>query len=258
MDFKRDLITFLSDNTDLYVTEFARSYGEKKHYAMPQIRGQYILHFMTKGVVHSPEFTLYEGDAFLLARNMIHTFHFDENFDHYWVGFTGAGVENLLTAFNIPLHSNEIFKIDNYIEIKKDLDLYMQELLKTKNQLKALSMLLSFLPYLKRQKQNSLHPIVEQAKNFIDNNFQYDISITQLAKEIHTSEDHLYNLFKKNIGISPKQYLIKTRMNEARNLLINTSMSIKEISDNVGFSSPYAFSNAYKKYFDKSPNSHRK
>ncbi|MBQ9116311.1 MAG: AraC family transcriptional regulator [Clostridia bacterium] len=54
-------------------------------------------------------------------------------------------------------------------------------------------------------------------------------------------------LFKRLIGVSPKEYISEMRIKNAEELLLTTSMSIKEISASLGFSNQYYFSNFFKK-----------
>ena len=62
---------------------------------------------------------------------------------------------------------------------------------------------------------------------------------------------------KKHTGKSPNEYIIELRLQFAKNLLDNTNMSIKQISERVGYSDQYFFSRIFKKYLGISPQSYR-
>lgn len=63
--------------------------------------------------------------------------------------------------------------------------------------------------------------------------------------------------FKKHLGVSPREYLIRKRMDEACRLLRATDMRISEISSMLGYASQYEFSNQFNKYFNLAPKHYR-
>jgi len=65
-------------------------------------------------------------------------------------------------------------------------------------------------------------------------------------------------MFKRYTGLSPAQYFLQLKLNKAKDLLLNTSMSIKEISVITGFESQYYFSRFFKKRIGMSPIQQRK
>jgi len=81
-----------------------------------------------------------------------------------------------------------------------------------------------------------------------------EICLQTLAELAHYSPFHFQKIFKEIIGESPKQYLLKLRLETALHLLIiHPHKSIQEIAADSGFSSPAVFSRAMRSYFDHSP-----
>ena len=72
------------------------------------------------------------------------------------------------------------------------------------------------------------------------------------------SENNFIRVFKKEMGVSPQQYLQMRRIEWSRNLLINSSLSIAEIADSTGFADRYHFSKAFKQITRFSPAAYRK
>lgn len=64
-------------------------------------------------------------------------------------------------------------------------------------------------------------------------------------------------LFKMDFGVSPQQYLIKRRMDEACKLLLMNKLTIQEISFELGYISPYEFSNQFKRHYQISPRKYK-
>lgn len=92
--------------------------------------------------------------------------------------------------------------------------------------------------------------LVDSAKKIIEKNFAGDISLEQVAKHVHLSPAYLSELFKKETGMSFIDYKTIIRIEYAKKLL-ETSMSISEISGKVGYSDPKYFSKLFKKITGK-------
>lgn len=95
-------------------------------------------------------------------------------------------------------------------------------------------------------------------KRYIDNHYQENITLNQLAKVCHVSKYHLAHAFRAEYGISPINYLISKRICEAEHLLKNTDFSLSLISNTTGFSSPSYFAQIFKKQKGISPTDFRK
>ena len=87
-----------------------------------------------------------------------------------------------------------------------------------------------------------------------------DPSLTnaKLASECKISEVYFRKLFTRHYGISPKQYIIDLRMQKAKQLLGEGSLSVSAISESCGFSNPYHFCRLFKQHTGISPSAYRK
>lgn len=95
--------------------------------------------------------------------------------------------------------------------------------------------------------------IVEQIRHHIDHNFAEELSLRQLAEIVHYSACHLNVLFRKQLGMPIRQYILKKRLEQAEHLLLSTHMEIKQIAYAVGFQDPLYFSRLFRKTFGQSP-----
>lgn len=93
--------------------------------------------------------------------------------------------------------------------------------------------------------------------SYINEHFAEDITIKDLAERALLSPYHFIRLFKKQVGFTPHEYLVNTRINTARYLLKNTGMSTKDICFQCGFSSESVFCNAFKKNTGQTPSAYR-
>ena len=122
----------------------------------------------------------------------------------------------------------------------------------------VLSLLNSMLPLLKKEKQSETDygtNHAEKVRLFIETNYIYPIKMSEIAEEIHISEKHMYRLFMKRYQISPQNFLLQTRMNTAKTLLLQHKFPVKEVALSVGYTSLPSFSKAFSNYFGISPSS---
>lgn len=91
---------------------------------------------------------------------------------------------------------------------------------------------------------------INEVINFILSNLNDDLSLQQLAAIANYSPFHFQKIFKNIMGESPKQYIIRMRLEHAAHTLrIHSKKTITEISFESGFTSPSIFSRAFKNYF---------
>ncbi len=95
--------------------------------------------------------------------------------------------------------------------------------------------------------------VVDKATEFIQDNLKEAIDVQSLCLHLHISKSHLYKAFMRVLGMPPGSYIHILKLKLAEQLLKTSQMSIKEISEMLCFSSPYYFSNVFKKYYKLSP-----
>lgn len=99
---------------------------------------------------------------------------------------------------------------------------------------------------------------LEWAFTFIDQNFQNDISVADIAKSCKIHRNYLGKIFREQLGTSPQEFLITYRMNKAVQLLQTTKLSIKDIGNAVGYPNQLHFSRAFKNVYGMPPSQWRK
>ncbi len=98
-----------------------------------------------------------------------------------------------------------------------------------------------------------LHELLNIAKEYIDNNYAKDLTLSQVAKYIYLSDSYFAHSFKDKFGISPKSYILKIRIEAAEELLENTDFKISDVALSVGFSSQQRFNDIFRKHTDMTP-----
>lgn len=100
--------------------------------------------------------------------------------------------------------------------------------------------------------------LIHKILNYMNAHYTENITVKELAEIASMSEKNFIRYFHFNVGISPKRYLIEQRMKYATELLADQETSITEIAQAVGYSDPYCFSKAFRKYYGESPTACRK
>lgn len=99
--------------------------------------------------------------------------------------------------------------------------------------------------------------LIEKCQSYIYSNLSKKITIDDLCTFLCISESKLYKSFSKLIGITPNQFILYSKLKESEILLLSSNLSIQEIASSLGFSSPYYYSNVFKKHYGLSPISYK-
>lgn len=94
--------------------------------------------------------------------------------------------------------------------------------------------------------------------DYIHSHFSEDLSVEELAEREHLSPGRYRTVFRQVWGMSPKEYLIRLRMDKSMELLSGTDLSVGEVAGLVGFSDPLYFSRLFRKKTGISPLAYRK
>lgn len=109
-----------------------------------------------------------------------------------------------------------------------------------------------------KSKSPKLKELINISINFIHTNFERDISLGDIAKFVFLSPSYFTRAFKEETGMSPISYLLKVRIERAKELLEDTGLKISDIALNVGFSNQQRFNEMFKKYTKHTPLQYRK
>jgi AraC family transcriptional regulator len=93
----------------------------------------------------------------------------------------------------------------------------------------------------------------KQVVDYINANLDKNLSLAALAEVLHMSTYHFAHLFKKSAGIPPHQYLIRCRIERAKQLLVCNDLSIAAIAQIVGFASQGHFTYHFKRLVGVTP-----
>ena len=95
------------------------------------------------------------------------------------------------------------------------------------------------------------------AIDYINDNLEKDLTLAEIAASVGMSPYHFARAFKQATGFPPHQYLIKRRIEKAKNLLTQTNLAIAEIAYRVGFASQSHFTTLFGKHTGTTPKAYR-
>ena len=225
--------------------------------------------FNIDGVCYNVE----EGDIVLINPNKMHygvPTYVEKPSLEFFVGFSNFKFNNM--------EENTLFKDDypiikSTISTRKKLFTLIEDIMEenklsqTGKDFMLKSYLIQFILLSIREKQkenampleNTKSTITKEIQTYFHENFAEKISLEQIAKNLYLSPFYISKVFKEEIGETPINYLIKIRLENAKDLLLNNqNLSIKEISSIVGYDDAYHFSKSFKKYYGLSPVEYKK
>ncbi|TWO19078.1 AraC family transcriptional regulator [Campylobacter hyointestinalis] len=113
--------------------------------------------------------------------------------------------------------------------------------------------------FLRSYTQNgSIKNIILKAINEIKSSYKDPINIENLARNFNISSSSFYSNFKEITGLSPLVFIKHLRLEEAKNILINSSFDAHSVALMVGYESPTQFSREYAKMYGLPPITHKK
>jgi AraC-like DNA-binding protein len=107
------------------------------------------------------------------------------------------------------------------------------------------------------QTANAEPPMISKAKQFIAEHHAEDLSLGQVAAAVHTSIFYFCKMFRKITGTTFTEFVSRTRVEKAKNLLLNPNLRISEIAYEVGFQSLTHFNRVFKNVVGESPSDYR-
>lgn len=196
----------------------------------------------------------------------------DEHPESLWIHFSGNGVEKLLKRLH--LENRNIFAVNPPDKLKplflqmisecqeakpffmESVALTLQHILITV----ARSSAKAFETYQTPEASADSGVPYEftKAVAYFNEHYAENISIRQYAHELHMSVCWFIKMFKKFASTTPMQYILKIRIQKAKELLENPGFSIAEVAANVGYNDPMYFSRIFKQITGMSPLAYRK
>lgn len=270
---------FPSENfVDLGLYQFGWEQCDPSHSFGPAARNHYLFHFClsgtgtlyadnSKGI--SETYQIKSGQGFMLFPHQVCTYIADHEipWEYVWIEFDGLRVKEAISIAGLspdrPIyhaHSRDIREtmMQEMLYIAQHGDMTPFHLM---------GHLYLFLDALTRSiapvrliasKPGKLRDFyIHEALAFIEQNFQNDISVEDIADNCGLNRSYFGKIFKNAVGRTPQDFLLNYRMTKAAELLKLTQLSIGDIGKAVGYDNQLHFSRAFKNIYRLSPRTWR-
>jgi len=233
---------------DINPVQFGFEDCEKSHSYGPAARYHWLIHYVVSGkgrfVKDGTEYDVEEGEMFVISPWEITYYQADSQnpWSYIWVGFTSKS--ELPVKLDPVIRCPEAFSV--FTSMKKCRE-------KSGGRSAWICAKIWELFSLLQEGQPVGHNYVQDAIEIMKVQYSNPLTIEQIASELGLDRTYFSSLFKKEIGVSPKQYLMNYRMTEAVRLMTERGESVAVAACSVGYPDVYNFSKMFKRHFGLSP-----
>lgn len=259
----------LCPNSGLAVTWCGWQQCDPNHHYGPMFYKDYAITFVLNGsgkyTIDGKTFVIEQGNGFVIFPGVSTYYIADE--DHPWeyifAMFHGSDVPTLLNSMGI---SREKPTFSYHLD---------REFLSRLEEMRTAGRCTTDLGYdvigcfyrciaplvennlRKTAKKSPIEQHIAKAVAYMEANYPYNISVSDVVEYIGIDRTYFFRLFKKELGCGAQEWLIRLRLGHAVEMLLNTNYSITEIACSVGFYDVSHFVKTFKKYYGCSPTEYR-
>lgn len=253
----------------LYIESFSIFSVLEHYYTERRNLNSYLLMYTVRGKgklqYKGKTYTLEKGEGFLIDCNIPHRYetvgkewvHWDLHFNGGMAGLLYSEYANLNKVKFMPSSETEFMRsmeglMGSYETFGRCRDLLISHKLE--------SIIMSLIVNAE-EFENGDNDLPEDMKYLIcymNNNYMHLLSLDQLAEFVGISKFQLIRVFRKYMGVTPQEYLIRLRTRKAKELLETTDIPVNKIGCIVGVENSNYFYHLFKKRFGKTPKEYRK
>lgn len=271
----RDLIfsVFPNENfVDLGLYQFGWEQCKPAHSFGPVARNHFLFHYVISGTGvlmandsngNTQTYSVKSMQGFMIFPDQITTYYADKDmpWEYVWIEFDGLRVKSILEAAGLT-RTSPVYRAKSK-SLREEM---MKEMLyivhnSESSPFHLIGHLYLFLDYLARssasiritQGSQLRDFYIHEALEFIEHNFQNDISVEDIAQVCGLNRTYFGKIFKEAIGKTPQDFLLRYRMNKATELLKLSRLSVADIGQAVGYANQLHFSRAFKSIYGMPP-----
>ena len=264
---------FPSENfVDLSLFQCGREKCSPAHSFGPAARNHYLFHYVISGTGklfaydkngETKEYSIKSMQGFMIFPDQITTYVADKDlpWEYVWVEFDGLRAKAVVETAGFSL-DQPIYKARSK-ELREEMMKEMNYIAEngSSSAFHLIGHLYLFIDHLTRSTEGvKVHHssklrdfYIHEAIEFVEHNFQNDISVEDIADVCGLNRSYFGKIFKEALGKSPQEFLLSYRMIKATELLKLTKLSIGDISSAVGYDNQLHFSRAFKSVYGVSP-----
>lgn len=227
---------------------------------------QYVLEYVLdgKGYIESDghKYRVEKGDFYMVNNSVAHSYYSDrdEPFSKIWINLYGSFIDRMVDAFGFPAilivrvdAEEDIRRIHSVLEGKN-----AYEVRKMDEELSAEILHLLYKVNSARERANDSESTFKQIENYVHLHITDGVTVEEICEEFFISKSTLYRMFKKEVELSPTEYIKREKVRIARRILKRTTIEMSEIMRQLGFYDYSHFSRVFRSIEGESPVSYRK
>jgi len=271
---KREVYFHVDETSELSLNYCGTEICRNDFFMPPHIRKQFLIHYVLsgKGTFHTPqkEYALQAGDLFLIYPNTPVSYETEPSapFHFSWFSFSGSKAEETAQILGFrpsdcvkrlhlrfSIHEKILECIDGTERGNAPGEFF------TKEKLYGILRLIHASCMADEGDEEKRRPIMEQhvqkSISFMKMNYMNPIGVGDAAAFVGLERTYFSKIFHQQTGMTPQNFLLQVRIDQARQLLRRTDYPIGEISSFVGFADECYFSRAFRKKTGLSPKQFR-
>lgn len=214
-------------------------------------------------ILEGKQYRAGEGDIYLLPPGRDHHYYSDAHNPWIKIWFTAMGplINQLLDIYNprqLPLFpaagGSEYF--EQIHAVGRD-----STLSGTEKHDRAALVFHQLMQYLYRRFYQSEQRISDETirmKDYIQSHIARPITLRELGDAVFLSESQIIRIFKKDLGVTPYDYILDLKLLRAKTLLQNTALRVRDVAFSLGFHDEHYFSYLFRQKTGKTPTAYRK
>lgn len=215
--------------------------------------------------VNDKTFIIEKGAFFYLMPNSPHEYYGNtDEWEVRWIAFSGNQIDNILTE--LKFDDTKVGTLSNMDKIEAAFKKIFVTLKSEDNSGKYIAssilyeILVEFYTMLNEIHENETsegNSIINSIKLYIDEHYNQNITLEELSEIANITPQYLCKLFKRYLNLRPFQYITMKRIQYAKKMLLDYTLSVNDIAHLVGFSDCSYFCAIFKKYEMISPTQFR-
>ena len=254
---------------DLNLYQYGWERCRPMHQFGPAVRNHFLFHYILSGTgkleTSGQTFFLKPGQGFLLCPGQISTYYADRDdpWTYTWVEFDGMRARECMTLAGLS-ETQPVFSPRSGANLIQQ---FMATLLDNheKSPIRQIGLGMILLDEIVQSSKTKIESsnkrlrdfYIKEAMGFIDQNYQRDVSVEEIAAASGLNRSYFGKLFKETMGFSPQQYLIQYRMTKAAELLKGSRIPVGEVARSVGYENQLHFPRAFKNSYGIPPSQYR-
>lgn len=210
------------------------------------------------------EFEVNAGETILLARGLEHfgTKRSKGKLSYMWVHFCTESEWGTYSADGYACRLPESFAVTNSGRLRRLFDIMLDcsrrdDASAAEMTLCALKLLLLECSYQAGAEESGVSPLVHKVRAWVRSNCHRRLTVADIAERFHYSPDHLSSRFRRETGETLYNFLNSCRTELARDLLSESTVSIKEVAYSCGYADEKYFSRAFRRAEGMTPTEYR-